>query len=72
MTTCRVLTVVALLGLAASGSSVPLSIRAPLPPSVGTWASQHVLSRRVSVPLLKMLDQMLANGCFDVFTAEEE
>ncbi|XP_006635580.2 tubulin-specific chaperone D [Lepisosteus oculatus] len=26
---------------------------------------------RVSIPLLKMLDQMLANGCFDIFTAEE-
>ncbi|XP_029456142.1 tubulin-specific chaperone D isoform X2 [Rhinatrema bivittatum] len=26
---------------------------------------------RVSIPLLKMLDQMLANGCFDVFTTEE-
>nr|XP_033817099.1 tubulin-specific chaperone D isoform X1 [Geotrypetes seraphini] len=26
---------------------------------------------RVSIPLLKMLDQMLANGCFDVFAAEE-
>uniref|UniRef100_A0A8B9FJ50 Tubulin-specific chaperone D n=1 Tax=Amazona collaria TaxID=241587 RepID=A0A8B9FJ50_9PSIT len=25
---------------------------------------------RVSVPLLTMLDQMLANGCFDIFTAE--
>uniref|UniRef100_A0A4W3JSU0 Tubulin-specific chaperone D n=1 Tax=Callorhinchus milii TaxID=7868 RepID=A0A4W3JSU0_CALMI len=23
---------------------------------------------RVSIPLLKMLDQMLANGCFDIFT----
>ncbi|XP_058140952.1 tubulin-specific chaperone D isoform X2 [Dasypus novemcinctus] len=26
---------------------------------------------RVSVPLLKTLDQMLAHGCFDVFTTEE-
>ncbi|XP_031432213.1 tubulin-specific chaperone D [Clupea harengus] len=26
---------------------------------------------RVSVPLLKMLDQMLANGCFDLFTNED-
>ncbi|XP_077022426.1 tubulin-specific chaperone D isoform X2 [Tamandua tetradactyla] len=26
---------------------------------------------RVSVPLLKTLDQMLANGCFDIFTVEE-
>ncbi|EHB09375.1 Tubulin-specific chaperone D [Heterocephalus glaber] len=26
---------------------------------------------RVSVSLLKMLDQMLANGCFDIFTREE-
>ncbi|KAG8507545.1 Tubulin-specific chaperone D [Galemys pyrenaicus] len=27
---------------------------------------------RVSVPLLKTLDQMLANGCFDTFTAAED
>ncbi|XP_071968767.1 tubulin-specific chaperone D isoform X2 [Engystomops pustulosus] len=26
---------------------------------------------RVSIPLLKMLDQMLANGCFELFTQEE-
>ncbi|CAJ0933370.1 unnamed protein product [Ranitomeya imitator] len=26
---------------------------------------------RVSIPLLKMLDQMLANGCFEPFTQEE-
>uniref|UniRef100_A0A8B9FS06 Tubulin-specific chaperone D n=1 Tax=Amazona collaria TaxID=241587 RepID=A0A8B9FS06_9PSIT len=26
---------------------------------------------RVSVPLLTMLDQMLANGCFDIFTVQE-
>ncbi|NXL44779.1 TBCD protein, partial [Podilymbus podiceps] len=26
---------------------------------------------RVSVPLLAMLDQMLANGCFDIFTMQE-
>ncbi|MBN3310433.1 TBCD protein, partial [Amia calva] len=26
---------------------------------------------RVSIPLLKMLDQMLANGCFDIFTTVE-
>lgn len=26
---------------------------------------------RVSVPLLKMLDQMLTNGCFDIFHTEE-
>ncbi|MEE6506743.1 hypothetical protein FKM82_007829 [Ascaphus truei] len=26
---------------------------------------------RVSIPLLKMLDQMLANGCFDLYTLEE-
>ncbi|XP_076866238.1 tubulin-specific chaperone D isoform X2 [Brachyhypopomus gauderio] len=26
---------------------------------------------RVSVPLLKMLDQMLSNGCFDIFTHQE-
>lgn len=25
---------------------------------------------RVSVPLLTMLDQMLANGCFDIFTTQ--
>uniref|UniRef100_A0A674K4Y5 Tubulin-specific chaperone D n=1 Tax=Terrapene triunguis TaxID=2587831 RepID=A0A674K4Y5_9SAUR len=31
----------------------------------------NLLNDRVSVPLLKMLDQMLANGCFDIFTAEE-
>uniref|UniRef100_A0A8B9FPV8 Tubulin-specific chaperone D n=1 Tax=Amazona collaria TaxID=241587 RepID=A0A8B9FPV8_9PSIT len=27
---------------------------------------------RVSVPLLTMLDQMLANGCFDIFTVQEK
>ncbi|XP_036159520.1 tubulin-specific chaperone D isoform X2 [Myotis myotis] len=32
----------------------------------------NLLNDRVSVPLLKMLDQMLANGCFDIFTAEED
>uniref|UniRef100_A0A4W3JVP2 Tubulin-specific chaperone D n=1 Tax=Callorhinchus milii TaxID=7868 RepID=A0A4W3JVP2_CALMI len=26
---------------------------------------------RVSIPLLKMLDQMLANGCFDIFTSDQ-
>ncbi|XP_014442175.1 tubulin-specific chaperone D [Tupaia chinensis] len=31
----------------------------------------NLLNDRVSVPLLKTLDQMLANGCFDVFTWEE-
>uniref|UniRef100_A0A7N4V772 Tubulin-specific chaperone D n=1 Tax=Sarcophilus harrisii TaxID=9305 RepID=A0A7N4V772_SARHA len=29
----------------------------------------NLLNDRVSVPFLKMLDQMLANGCFDIFTA---
>ncbi|XP_017920875.1 PREDICTED: tubulin-specific chaperone D isoform X2 [Capra hircus] len=32
----------------------------------------NLLNDRVSVPLLKTLDQMLANGCFDVFTTQEE
>ncbi|KAM8785564.1 tubulin-specific chaperone D isoform 4-T4 [Rhynchonycteris naso] len=32
----------------------------------------NLLNYRVSVPLLKMLDQMLANGCFDIFTTEED
>ncbi|KAM3846755.1 tubulin-specific chaperone D isoform 1-T1 [Vipera latastei] len=31
----------------------------------------NLLNDRVSVPLLKMLDQILANGCFDVFITEE-
>lgn len=31
----------------------------------------HLLTDRVTVPLLKMLDQMLANGCFEVFAVEE-
>ncbi|XP_058417957.1 tubulin-specific chaperone D isoform X2 [Diceros bicornis minor] len=31
----------------------------------------NLLNDRVSVPLLKTLDQMLANGCFDIFTTEE-
>ncbi|KAM6175778.1 tubulin-specific chaperone D isoform 2-T2 [Erethizon dorsatum] len=31
----------------------------------------NLLNDRVSVSLLKMLDQMLANGCFDIFTREE-
>jgi len=32
----------------------------------------NLLNDRVSVPLLKTLDQMLANGCFDLFTTEQE
>ncbi|XP_006869675.1 PREDICTED: tubulin-specific chaperone D [Chrysochloris asiatica] len=32
----------------------------------------HRLNDRVSVPLLKTLDQMLANGCFEVFTVEPD
>ncbi|XP_062389202.1 tubulin-specific chaperone D [Sardina pilchardus] len=31
----------------------------------------HQRNDRVSVPLLKMLDQMLANGCFELFTSED-
>ncbi|KAK7799827.1 hypothetical protein U0070_006809 [Myodes glareolus] len=31
----------------------------------------NLLNDRVSVSLLKMLDQLLSNGCFDIFTAEE-
>ncbi|XP_066474680.1 tubulin-specific chaperone D [Tiliqua scincoides] len=31
----------------------------------------NLLNDRVSVPLLKMLDQMLANGCFDAFLTED-
>ncbi|XP_010617003.1 tubulin-specific chaperone D [Fukomys damarensis] len=31
----------------------------------------NLLNDRVSVSLLKMLDHMLANGCFDIFTREE-
>ncbi|XP_063817074.1 tubulin-specific chaperone D [Pseudophryne corroboree] len=32
--------------------------------------NQH--NDRVSIPLLKMLDQMLANSCFEIFTQEED
>ncbi|XP_064126499.1 tubulin-specific chaperone D isoform X1 [Loxodonta africana] len=32
----------------------------------------NLLNDRVSVPLLKTLDQMLATGCFDVFTVVED
>ncbi|KAM6957131.1 tubulin-specific chaperone D [Aplochiton taeniatus] len=32
----------------------------------------HLRNDRVSVPFLKMMDQMLARSCFDVFTAEED
>ncbi|XP_041434665.1 tubulin-specific chaperone D-like isoform X2 [Xenopus laevis] len=32
--------------------------------------NQHI--DRVSIPLLKMLAQMLANGCFEIYTQEEE
>jgi len=32
----------------------------------------NLLNDRVSVPLLKTLDQMLANGCFDLFTTEQD
>ncbi|KAI7803484.1 putative tubulin-specific chaperone D [Triplophysa rosa] len=31
----------------------------------------HLRNDRVSVPLLKMVDQLLANGCFDLFISEE-
>ncbi|XP_077183678.1 tubulin-specific chaperone D isoform X2 [Paroedura picta] len=31
----------------------------------------NLLNDRVSVPLLKMLDQLLDSGCFDIFVAEE-
>ncbi|NWR76449.1 TBCD protein, partial [Centropus unirufus] len=31
----------------------------------------NLRNERVSVPLLTMLDQMLANGCFDIFTMQE-
>ncbi|XP_032726201.1 tubulin-specific chaperone D isoform X3 [Lontra canadensis] len=32
----------------------------------------NLLNDRVSVPLLKTLDQMLANGCFEVFTTQQD
>ncbi|XP_069339168.1 tubulin-specific chaperone D isoform X2 [Eulemur rufifrons] len=32
----------------------------------------NLLNDRVSVPLLRTLDQMLANGCFEVLAAEED
>ncbi|KAJ8384713.1 hypothetical protein AAFF_G00199190 [Aldrovandia affinis] len=32
----------------------------------------HLRNDRVSIPLLKMVDQMLANGCFDIFTGEDD
>ncbi|XP_021566886.1 tubulin-specific chaperone D [Carlito syrichta] len=32
----------------------------------------NLLNDRVSVPLLRTLNQMLANGCFDIFTTEED
>lgn len=32
----------------------------------------HLRNDRVSVPFLKMLDQMLANSCFDIFTSEDD
>ncbi|XP_069785635.1 tubulin-specific chaperone D isoform X2 [Narcine bancroftii] len=31
----------------------------------------NLYNNRVSIPLLKMLDQMLVNGCFDIFIADE-
>ena len=44
-----------------------------LPPVVWhLWSHGTSSPLRVSVPLLRMLDQMLAHGCFDVLTAEEE
>lgn len=61
------------------GVSVVTSLRSPrasspLPLTGGHWVSRHVLSspHRVSVPLLRTLDQMLANGCFDAFTTDAE
>lgn len=41
-------------------------------PGLAPGASAFALPLRVSVPLLKTLDQMLANGCFDLFTTEQE
>ncbi|KAG7460255.1 hypothetical protein MATL_G00219380 [Megalops atlanticus] len=32
----------------------------------------HLRNDRVSIPLLKMVDQMLANGCFDIFTRQDD
>ncbi|XP_059006169.1 tubulin-specific chaperone D isoform X2 [Mustela lutreola] len=32
----------------------------------------NLLNDRVSVPLLKTLDQMLANGCFELFTKQQD
>ncbi|XP_047565285.1 tubulin-specific chaperone D isoform X2 [Lutra lutra] len=32
----------------------------------------NLLNDRVSVPLLKTLDQMLANGCFELFAAQQD
>ncbi|XP_061080401.1 tubulin-specific chaperone D isoform X2 [Conger conger] len=32
----------------------------------------HLRNDRVSIPLLKMVDQMLARGCFDIFTSDDD
>ncbi|XP_046893536.1 tubulin-specific chaperone D [Hypomesus transpacificus] len=32
----------------------------------------HLHNDRVSIPFLKMLDQMLANSCFEIFTSEDD
>lgn len=60
-----------LLGVGGVSVAFPARHTTSLPP-YGTGVSQVSSPPRVSVPLLKMLDQMLANGCFDIFTAEEE
>lgn len=52
-----------------TGVCAPHAARFPVPSRVGHSTS---CPHRVSVPLLKMLDQMLANGCFDAFTADAE
>lgn len=52
-----------------TGVCAPHSARLPFPSCVGHSTS---CPHRVSVPLLKMVDQMLANGCFDAFTTDTE
>lgn len=52
-----------------TGVCAPHAARFPVPSRVGHSTS---CPHRVSVPLLKMLDQMLANGCFDAFTADAD
>ena len=40
-------------------------------PLLVSVVNQSLLHHRIIVPLFKMLDMLLSNGCFDMFAKEE-